>query len=151
MTLARFSSSAWTAHGRPAVVPHVRLVWRPGDVIPLGERSLRVVGVRDDDADQAPCWSLKNTSEPPTSERRRLVEILSPKMTSPRPSLNRRVPSCGRRPLPGERWSLRSTDLGEVAVYCPECDGNSAAGRTETPASVRKRLLQQGATALSEP
>jgi len=27
---------------------------------------------------------------------------------------------CGRRPLPGERWSLRFTDLGEVAVYCPE-------------------------------
>ena len=29
---------------------------------------------------------------------------------------------CGRRPLPGERWSLRFADLGEVAVYCPECD-----------------------------
>jgi hypothetical protein len=29
---------------------------------------------------------------------------------------------CGRRPLPGERWSPRFTDLGEVAVYCPECD-----------------------------
>jgi len=29
---------------------------------------------------------------------------------------------CGRRPLPGERWSLRFTDLGEVAVYCPEYD-----------------------------
>jgi hypothetical protein len=28
--------------------------WRPGDVIPLGHRSLRVVEVRDDDADQAP-------------------------------------------------------------------------------------------------
>ena len=28
--------------------------WRPGDVIPLPHRSLRVVEVRDDDADQAP-------------------------------------------------------------------------------------------------
>jgi hypothetical protein len=28
--------------------------WRAGDVIPLGGRSLRVVDVRDDDADQAP-------------------------------------------------------------------------------------------------
>jgi hypothetical protein len=24
--------------------------------------------------------------------------------------------------FPGERWSLRSADLGEVVVYCPECD-----------------------------
>ena len=29
---------------------------------------------------------------------------------------------CGRRPRSGERWSLRFADLGEVAVYCPECD-----------------------------
>jgi RNase P subunit RPR2 len=29
---------------------------------------------------------------------------------------------CDRRPLPGERWSLRCADLGEVVVYCPECD-----------------------------
>jgi len=29
---------------------------------------------------------------------------------------------CGRRPLPGERWSLRFAELGEVAVYCPDCD-----------------------------
>jgi hypothetical protein len=28
--------------------------WRPGDVIPLPHRSLRVDEVRDDDADQAP-------------------------------------------------------------------------------------------------
>jgi hypothetical protein len=28
--------------------------WRPGDVIPLASRTLRVVAVRDDDADQAP-------------------------------------------------------------------------------------------------
>jgi hypothetical protein len=28
--------------------------WRPGDTIPLGHRTLRVVSVRDDDADQPP-------------------------------------------------------------------------------------------------
>jgi hypothetical protein len=28
--------------------------WKPGDQIPLGGRSLRVVAVRDDDADQPP-------------------------------------------------------------------------------------------------
>jgi hypothetical protein len=28
--------------------------WRAGDVIPLGKRSLRVVEIRDDDADQPP-------------------------------------------------------------------------------------------------
>jgi hypothetical protein len=28
--------------------------WRPGDTIPLGRRTLRVIDVRDDDADQTP-------------------------------------------------------------------------------------------------
>jgi hypothetical protein len=28
--------------------------WRAGDVIPLGKRSLRVIGIRDEDADQPP-------------------------------------------------------------------------------------------------
>ena len=28
--------------------------WAPGDTIPLGHRTLRVVDVRDDDADQPP-------------------------------------------------------------------------------------------------
>jgi hypothetical protein len=28
--------------------------WRAGDTIPLGRRTLLVVGIRDDDADQAP-------------------------------------------------------------------------------------------------
>jgi hypothetical protein len=28
--------------------------WRPGDTIPLGRKTLRVVDVRDDDADQPP-------------------------------------------------------------------------------------------------
>jgi hypothetical protein len=27
----------------------------------------------------------------------------------------------GRSPQPGERWQLYFADIGEVAVYCPEC------------------------------
>lgn len=34
--------------------------WRAGDVIPLPHRSLRVVEVRDDDADQAPTLIVEN-------------------------------------------------------------------------------------------
>jgi hypothetical protein len=30
------------------------LTWRPGDTIPLGRRTLRVVDVRNDDAEQPP-------------------------------------------------------------------------------------------------
>jgi len=44
--------------GSPANPPEfstTELNWRQGDVIPLGrERSLRVLGVRDDDADRPP-------------------------------------------------------------------------------------------------
>jgi hypothetical protein len=44
--------------GTPADPPHYRssvLVWKQGDQIPLNaERTLRVLGVRDDDADQPP-------------------------------------------------------------------------------------------------
>ena len=44
--------------GSPADPPTYKsstLVWRQGDVIPLGrDRRLRVLGVRDDDADQPP-------------------------------------------------------------------------------------------------
>jgi RNase P subunit RPR2 len=35
---------------------------------------------------------------------------------------------CGRRLLPGERRSLRFADLGEVAIYCPECDRTEFSG-----------------------
>ncbi len=32
-----------------------------------------------------------------------------------------RCVECGREAEPGEPWCLRFADLGEVAVYCPEC------------------------------
>jgi len=44
--------------GTPAVPPTLEASvpnWRPGDTIPLGGRTLRVVGVRDDDVDKLPC------------------------------------------------------------------------------------------------
>jgi hypothetical protein len=36
--------------------------WRAGDVIPLGKRSLRVIGLRDDDADQPPVLIVEEAS-----------------------------------------------------------------------------------------
>jgi hypothetical protein len=54
--LAGFLFGLETENGAPAepstlntAVPN----WRSGDTIPLGKRTLRVVGVRDDDADQS--------------------------------------------------------------------------------------------------
>jgi hypothetical protein len=34
--------------------------WRPGDTIPLGPRSLRVIEARDDDADQPPVMVVED-------------------------------------------------------------------------------------------
>jgi len=55
--MAGFLFRLETADGAPAepsslnsAVPN----WRPGDTIPLGRRTLRVVAIRDDDADQPP-------------------------------------------------------------------------------------------------
>jgi hypothetical protein len=46
-----------TQDGVPADPPTLATAvhnWRSGDTIPLGRRTLRVVGIRDDDADQPP-------------------------------------------------------------------------------------------------
>ena len=43
--------------------------WSPGDTIPLGQGALRVVAVRDDDADQPPALVVEDLSESGTSER----------------------------------------------------------------------------------
>ena len=37
--------------------------WRAGDVIPLGHRSLRVVEVRDDDADRPPRLIVEDVAD----------------------------------------------------------------------------------------
>ena len=55
--------------GSPADPPTLRstvLTWRQGDTTPLGaDRTLRVLGVRDDDADSRPCWLSKTCRERP--------------------------------------------------------------------------------------
>jgi hypothetical protein len=46
-----------TTDGVPADPPTLSSAvpnWRPGDTIPLGDKTLEVVGLRDDDADQPP-------------------------------------------------------------------------------------------------
>ena len=46
-----------TTDGTPAEPPTLATAvpsWRAGDRIPLGRRTLRVVALRDDDADQPP-------------------------------------------------------------------------------------------------
>jgi hypothetical protein len=49
-----------------AAVPN----WRPGDTIHLArERTLRVVAIRDDDADQPPTLVVEDLSGPATSEQ----------------------------------------------------------------------------------
>jgi hypothetical protein len=54
-----------TADGAPAEPPRLQSAvpnWRAGDTIPLGGRTLRVVGVRDDDADQPPVLVVEDTA-----------------------------------------------------------------------------------------
>jgi hypothetical protein len=54
-----------TTDGAPAEPPSLATAvpnWRPGDEIPLGRRSLRVVRVRDDDADQPPVLVVEDVA-----------------------------------------------------------------------------------------
>ena len=41
--------------------------WRPGDTIHLGRRTLRVIRVRDDDADQPPVLVVETRRDEPTA------------------------------------------------------------------------------------
>jgi hypothetical protein len=58
--------------GSPADPPTYRssvLAWRQGDTIPLSrERTLRVLGVRDDDADQPPILIVEDMPGAATSD-----------------------------------------------------------------------------------
>jgi hypothetical protein len=60
--------------GSPADPPTYRsstLSWNQGDTIPLtAERTLRVLGVRDDDADQPPALVVENLPGTATSAGR---------------------------------------------------------------------------------
>jgi uncharacterized protein with von Willebrand factor type A (vWA) domain len=49
--------------GQPASIETTILSWQPGDTIPLDvKRTLQVVRVRDDDADQAPVLVVEDLS-----------------------------------------------------------------------------------------
>ena len=55
--MAGFLFRLETADGEPVeplTLTSAVLNWRPGDMIPLGQRTLHVLGVRDEDADQPP-------------------------------------------------------------------------------------------------
>jgi hypothetical protein len=51
------------AAAEPATLSSAVPNWRPGDTIPLGRRSLRVIGIRDDDADQPPVLVVEDMAE----------------------------------------------------------------------------------------
>jgi hypothetical protein len=56
--MAGFLFRLETTGGVPAEPPALETIvpnWRAGDTIPLGRSMLRVVGIRDDDADQTAC------------------------------------------------------------------------------------------------
>jgi hypothetical protein len=63
--LAGFFFRLETADGSPAEPPTLHSAvpnWRAGDTIPFGYKTLRVVGVRDDDADQAPVLVVEDVA-----------------------------------------------------------------------------------------
>jgi hypothetical protein len=54
-----------TTDGVPAEPPTLASAvpnWQAGDTIPLGHRTLRVVGIRDDDADQPPVLVVEDVA-----------------------------------------------------------------------------------------
>jgi hypothetical protein len=69
--MAGFLFRLETAEGVPAnpstlesIVPN----WKAGDSIYLGHRTLRVVGIRDDDADQPPVLIVEEAALEPVSK-----------------------------------------------------------------------------------
>jgi hypothetical protein len=54
--------------GTPADPPSLRTavpMWRPGDAIPLGRKTLHVVAIRDVDADEPPVLVVEDCPEQP--------------------------------------------------------------------------------------
>jgi hypothetical protein len=63
--MAGFLFRLETAEGAPANPPTLAAAvpnWRAGDTIPLGHKALRVVGIRDDDADQPPVLVVEDVA-----------------------------------------------------------------------------------------
>jgi hypothetical protein len=71
--MAAFTFKLELADGTPADPPSFRAAvpnWRPGDTIFLApRRTLRVVRVRDDDADQAPVPVVEDMAGPATGDK----------------------------------------------------------------------------------
>ena len=70
--MAGFTFRLELADGTPAEPPTFAAAvptWRAGDTIHLGRRTLRVLAVRDDDADQPPTLVVEDVSGPATSEQ----------------------------------------------------------------------------------
>ena len=58
--------------GSPADPPTLKSAvpnWHAGDAIPLGGRTLVVIAIRDDDADQAPVLVVEDLSGPATGDQ----------------------------------------------------------------------------------
>jgi hypothetical protein len=63
--MAGFLFRLETVEGEPAEPPTLSAAvpnWKPGDMIPLGGRTLRVVGKRDDEADEPPVLIVEEAS-----------------------------------------------------------------------------------------
>ena len=64
--MAGFLFRLETPEGAPAEPPTLASAvpnWKAGHMIPLGGRSLRVVAIRDDDADQPPVLVVEDMAE----------------------------------------------------------------------------------------
>ena len=64
--MAGFLFKLETLEGEPAKPSELSRAapnWRSGDTIHLGQRTLRVLGVRDDDADQPPVLVVEDVAE----------------------------------------------------------------------------------------
>ena len=65
--MAGFRFRLETVEGKPADPPTLSAAvpnWSVGDTIHLGDRTLREVGHRDDDADQPPVLVVEDVAEP---------------------------------------------------------------------------------------
>jgi hypothetical protein len=63
--MAGFLFRLETTDGAPAEPPTLTSAvpnWRSGDTIPLGQKTLRVLRVRDDDADQPPVLVVEHAA-----------------------------------------------------------------------------------------
>jgi hypothetical protein len=63
--MAGFLFRLETREGAPADPPTLASAvpnWKAGDTIPLGRTTLRVVGIRDDDADRPPVLIVEEAS-----------------------------------------------------------------------------------------